>query len=56
MLNHIATLRQFFKKPLDESALGDGARTMDDDEDDETDDFLARARDRRRLLRNDWNE
>jgi GTP-binding protein len=45
VLNHIATLRQFFKKPLDESALGDDRRTTDDDDadDDGTDDFLARA-------------
>ena len=55
MLNHIATLRQFFKKPLDESALGDGARTMDDDDDDETDDVLARARDAAAAADDDWN-
>lgn len=56
VLNHIATLRQFFKKPLDESALGDGVRTMDDDDDDETDDFLARARDEAAADDDDWNE
>jgi len=46
VLNHIATLRQFFKKPLDERALGVDVESPDDDvveeeaeEDDAVEDF-----------------